>query len=49
LTTGVLIGAAQAGTTFAVVFGVIGRNIPPSERSWAMGVVSAAGSFGQFA
>ena len=49
LTTGVLIGSAQAGTTFAVVFGVIGRNIPPEKRSWAMGVVSAAGSFGQFA
>ena len=49
LTTGVLIGSAQAGTTFAVVFGVIGRNIAPEKRSWAMGVVSAAGSFGQFA
>jgi len=49
LTAGVLIGSAQAGTTFAVVFGVIGRNIPPERRSWAMGVVSAAGSFGQFA
>lgn len=49
LTTGVLIGSAQAGTTFAVVFGVIGRNIPPEKRSWAMGVVSSAGSFGQFA
>ncbi len=48
LTAGVLVGAAQAGTTFAVVFGVIGRNIPAERRSWAMGVVSAAGSFGQF-
>ena len=48
LTAGVLIGSAQAGTTFAVVFGVIGRNIPIEKRSWAMGVVSAAGSFGQF-
>ena len=48
LTAGLLVGAAQAGTTFAVVFGVIGRNIPADKRSWAMGVVSSAGSFGQF-
>jgi len=48
LFAGVLVGAAQAGTTFAVVVGVIGRNIAPERRSWAMGVVSAAGSFGQF-
>ncbi|MEJ8855512.1 MFS transporter [Variovorax robiniae] len=48
LTAGVLIGAAQAGTTYAVVYGVIGRQIPAEKRSWAMGVAAAAGSFGQF-
>lgn len=48
LTTGVLIGAAQAGTTYAVIYGVIGRQIPGDKRSWAMGVAAAAGSFGQF-
>ncbi len=48
LTAGVLIGAAQAGTTYAVVYGVIGRQIDPGKRSWAMGVAAAAGSFGQF-
>jgi len=48
LTAGVMVGAAQAGTTFAIVFGIIGRNIPAEKRSWAMGVVSSAGSFGQF-
>ena len=48
LTAGVLIGAAQAGTTYAVIYGVIGRNIPAERRSWAMGVAAAAGSFGQF-
>ncbi|MBH2018896.1 MAG: MFS transporter [Burkholderiales bacterium] len=48
LTAGVLIGAAQAGTTYAVIYGVIGRNIPADRRSWAMGVAAAAGSFGQF-
>lgn len=48
LTTGVLIGAAQAGTTYAVIYGVIGRQLPAEKRSWAMGVAAAAGSFGQF-
>jgi MFS family permease len=48
LTTGILIGAAQAGTTYAVIYGVIGRNISAEKRSWAMGVAAAAGSFGQF-
>jgi len=45
---GVLIGVAQAGCTYAVVYGVIGRNAPAERRSWAMGVAAAAGSFGQF-
>ena len=48
LTAGILIGAAQAGTTYAVVYGIIGRQIPAERRSWAMGVAAAAGSFGQF-
>jgi MFS family permease len=48
LSSGVLIGAAQAGTTYAVIYGVIGRQIDPARRSWAMGVAAAAGSFGQF-
>ena len=45
---GLLIGMAQAGTTYAVVYGVIGRNVAPEKRSWAMGITAAAGSFGQF-
>ena len=48
LFTGVIIGTAQAGTTYAVIYGVIGRNVPADRRSWAMGVAAAAGSFGQF-
>ena len=48
LSAGLLIGVAQAGTTYAVVYGVIGRNVPAERRSWAMGVAAAAGSFGQF-
>ena len=47
-TAGLLIGVAQAGTTYAVIYGVIGRNVQADKRSWAMGVAAAAGSFGQF-
>ncbi len=45
---GLLLGMAQSGTTYAVVYGVIGRNVAANKRSWAMGVAAAAGSFGQF-
>jgi MFS family permease len=45
---GVLVGMAQAGTTYAIVYGVIARNVAPERRSWAMGIAAAAGSFGQF-
>ena len=48
LSAGVVLGVAQAGTTYAVVYGVIGRNVPAERRSWAMGATAAAGSFGQF-
>jgi MFS family permease len=45
---GVMLGMAQAGTTYAIVYGVIGRNVAPARHSWAMGITAAAGSFGQF-
>jgi predicted MFS family arabinose efflux permease len=45
---GLLIGIAQAGTTYGVIYGVIARSVAPERRSWAMGVAAAAGSFGQF-
>ena len=48
LSAGVLIGVAQAGSTYAVIYGVIGRNVAPEKRSRAMGIGAAAGSFGQF-
>ena len=48
LSAGIILGMAQAGTTYAVIYGVIGRNVPAERRSWAMGVAAAAGSFGQF-
>jgi MFS family permease len=48
LGSGLLIGLAQSCTTYAVVYGIIGRNMPANRRSWAMGLTAAAGSFGQF-
>ncbi|MFZ6741908.1 MFS transporter [Undibacterium sp. JH2W] len=46
--TGILIGAALACTSFGAVSGIIGRTAPLEKRSWAFGISSAAGSFGQF-
>lgn len=48
IATGLFLGLAQSGTTYSVVYGVIGRNSTPEKRVWAMGVAAAAGSFGQF-
>ena len=48
LSAGVLIGVALSGTTFAVVLAAIARMVPESRRSWALGIGTAAGSFGQF-
>ena len=45
---GVLVGGALAGATFATVLAVIGRVVSPEKRSTALGVATAAGSFGQF-
>lgn len=46
--TGLMLGLAQSGTTYAVIYGVIGRQVAPEKRSRAMGIAAAAGSFGQF-
>jgi MFS family permease len=45
---GLLIGLAQTATTYSVVYGILGRNVPADKRVWAMGITAAAGSFGQF-
>ena len=45
---GLLVGMAQSGCTYAVIFGVVARNTPPEKRAWAMAMAAAAGSFGQF-
>lgn len=49
LTSGVAIGCALSCCTFSVISGVIGRRVAPSQRSQALGIAGAAGSFGQFA
>lgn len=48
LSAGILIGIAQSGSTYAVIYGVLGRTVSADKRSWAFGVAAAAGSFGQF-
>ena len=48
LGTGVLVGLGLACTAFGAISGIIGRTAPPEQRSWAFGMSSAAGSFGQF-
>lgn len=48
LSAGVLIGLGLSGTTFSIVFGVVSRAVTPAFRSKALGIVGAAGSFGQF-
>ncbi len=37
---GILIGIAQSGTTYSVVYGVIGRVASPEKRVWAMGIAA---------
>jgi len=49
LNSGLLIGMALGGTSFGIILAVIGRTVPPENRSFAMGIATAAGSFGQFA
>ena len=48
LGSGVFIGLGLACTAFGAISGIIGRIAPPERRSWAFGISSAAGSFGQF-
>jgi MFS family permease len=49
LGAGFLLGLALSATTFGVVLAVIARVTPPEKRSTALGLATAAGSFGQFA
>jgi MFS family permease len=47
--SGVLIGAGLSCTAFGALSGIVGRTATSSQRSWAFGMLGAAGSFGQFA
>lgn len=47
-TAGLLVGAGVAGTSFGVVLPVIARAVPEAKRAQALGIGTAAGSFGQF-
>ncbi|MCH2394706.1 MFS transporter [Oceanibaculum sp.] len=49
LSTGVLVGFGLSGTGFSIVLAAVGKVVAPEKRSWALGIVTAAGSFGQFA
>ena len=44
----ILFGLGGAGCGTAVVLGAVGRSVKPANRTLALGVVMAAGSFGQF-
>jgi len=46
---GVLTGLGLSGTSFAIVFGAIGRVVSEEKRSLALGVGGSIGSIGQFA
>lgn len=48
LSAGLIIGLALSATSFSVLLSAVGRAAHPSKRSMAMGIASAAGSFGQF-
>lgn len=47
--SGILIGAALSCTAFGALSGIVGRTASTAQRSWAFGILGAAGSFGQFA
>lgn len=49
LSAGVLVGLALSGTGFVIIMGAVGRAFPDRNRGFALGVVGAMGSFGQFA
>ncbi len=48
LSAGLIIGMALSATSFSVLLSAVGRAAHPSKRGMAMGIASAAGSFGQF-
>jgi MFS family permease len=49
LTVGVLVGLGSAGCGLWIVYAAVSRVVAPERRTLALGIISAAGSFGQFA
>lgn len=47
-TAGLMVGAGVAGTSFGIMLPTIAKVVPEEKRGWAMGLGTAAGSFGQF-
>jgi len=45
---GILVGSGIAGTAFGIVLPAMVRAVGPERRQWALGLGTAAGSFGQF-
>lgn len=48
VTSGLVVGLAQAFAAFAIVLAAFARLLPPERRAWAFGMGTAAGSLGQF-
>jgi predicted MFS family arabinose efflux permease len=48
LSAGVLVGFGMGGASYITVLAALGKVVPPERRSWALGLGTAAGSFGQF-
>ncbi len=47
-TSGLLVGAGIAGTSFGIVLPAMARAVPEERRGWALGIGTSAGSLGQF-
>ena len=49
VSTGLLVGAGVAGTSFGIILPAMARAVGEERRQWALGLGTAAGSLGQFA
>lgn len=49
ISAGALVGLGLSGCGFSIVLAAIGRSVSDEKRGMALGIASAAGSFGQFA
>jgi MFS family permease len=48
LSSGLLVGVGLSGTAFAIIYGAVGKIVPPEQRPWAIGAVGAIGGLVQF-